>query len=196
VLVSLIQGFRFIFSHGAISFVMIAMACGMFAMRSFAALLSIYTRDILLRSAETFGVLNSMCGIGMIGGSQLVRKFAVRSTPQHMVVYGMAGMGVSVLITAIFGRVETTALGMFGLGFFAAFLMITSQTLMQQETPPEMLGRVMSAMMSSLAFAQVLAMLGAGPVAQTTGMRNLFFGSAAILVTIGGIGLWKLRAPE
>jgi len=195
VVTSLKQGFRFIFSHATISFVMIAMACGMFAMRSFAALLSVYVRDILLRQSATFGVLNSMCGVGMIGGGQLVRKFAARSTPQHMVVYGMAGMGISVLITAIFGTVETTAVGMFGLGFFAAFLMITAQTLLQQETPPEMLGRVSSSLMSLLAFAQVLAMIGAGPVAQTAGMRNLFFGSAVILVAIGVVGLWKLRAP-
>jgi len=49
--------------------------------------------------------------------------------------------------------------------------------------------------MSLLASAQVLAMIGAGPVAEVTGMRNLFFGSAAILVAIGVVGLWKLRAP-
>ena len=82
------------------------------------------------------------------------------------------------------------------LGFFAAFLMITSQTLLQQETPPEMLGRVSSSLMSLLAFAQVIALLGAGPVAQSAGIRNLFFGSAAMLLSIGAIGHWKLKAPS
>jgi len=196
ILQSLLQGFRFIFGHAAISFVMIAMASGMFAMRCFSALLSVYVRDVLLRQSATFGILNSLCGIGMIGGAQLVRRFTARSSPQHIVVYGLTGMGGAVFITALFGRVSSTAAGMLALGFFAAFVMITSQTLLQQETPPEMLGRVSSSLMSLLAGAQVVSMVGAGPVAQVAGMRNLFFGSAAMLVSIGLIGLWKLRPPR
>ena len=112
-----------------------------------------------------------------------------------MVIYGLAGMGGAVFITALFGHVITTAIGMLALGFFAAFIMIPAQTLMQQETPPEMLGRVSSCLMSLLGFSQALAMLGAGPVAQTAGIRNLFFGSAVMLAGIGIIGLWKLRTP-
>jgi len=174
---------------------MIAMASGMFALRCFGGLLSVYVRDVLRMQSATFGVLNSLMGIGMIAGGQLVRRTAARSTPQHMVIYGLAGMGVAVFITALFGTVSTTAAGMVTLGFCAAFLMITSQTLLQQETPPEMLGRVSSSLMSLLAGAQVVAMLGAGPVAQVAGMRNLFFASAVMLLGIGVIGLWKLNAP-
>src|SRR5215471_10087721 len=54
VLGSLMQGLRFIFSHAAISFVMIAMAAGMFAVRCFGALLSVYVRDILRMESATF----------------------------------------------------------------------------------------------------------------------------------------------
>jgi MFS family permease len=193
VLDSLKQGFRFILSHAAISFVLVAMAAGMFALRSFGALLSIYVRDVLLRQSATFGVLNSMSGIGMLGGGLLVRKLSMRGSPQHMVVGGIAGMGVAVFVTALFGTVATTGAGMLVLGFSAAFLMVTAQTLMQQETPPDMLGRVSSALMSSLALAQVFALIGAGPVAESAGIRNLFFGSAAMLAVIAVIGLWKLR---
>ena len=41
-------GLRFIFTHRAISFVMISMACGMFAVRCFGSLLSVWVRDVLL----------------------------------------------------------------------------------------------------------------------------------------------------
>jgi MFS family permease len=193
VLDSMKQGFKFIFSHAAISFVMVAMASGMFAVRCFGSLLSVYVRDVLHSQSATFGVLNSLSGVGMIVGGQLVRKFTARSTPQHMVIGGLAGMGVAVFITALFGTVVTTGVGMLTLGFFAAFLMVTAQTLLQQETPPELLGRVSSALMSSLAFAQVIALMGAGPVAESAGIRSLFFGSAAMLAVIAIIGLWKLR---
>jgi MFS transporter, DHA3 family, macrolide efflux protein len=191
---SLVQGLRFILSHGAISFVVIAMACGMFGMRCFGALLSVYVRDILLMKEKTFGFLNTLIGIGMIGGAYLVRKFASRSTPQHLVIYGVGGMGLAVFTTALFGRFDTAAIGMLALGFFVAFIFITAQTLLQKETPPEMLGRVTSTMMSLLAVAQVVALVGAGPGAELFGLRNLFFGSAAMLIVIGLIGLWKLKS--
>ena len=85
---------------------------------------------------------------------------------------------------------------MLGLGFFAAFIFVTSQTLMQQETPQEMLGRVTSSLMSLMAVSQVLAMFVAGPVAQKAGIRNLYFGSAVMLLAIclRRSALW-LRKP-
>jgi MFS transporter, DHA3 family, macrolide efflux protein len=196
VLQSLGQGFQFIFTHAAISFVMIAMTAGMFAVRCFGALLSVYVRDVLVSNAKLFGLLNSLIGIGMILGSQVIRKFAQKTTHQLIVIYGLAGMGVSVLITAIFGMVASTAAGMLGLGFCVAFIMITAQTLIQRETPAPMLGRVSSSLMSLLAIAQVLAMLVAGPVAQFSGIRNLYFGSAAMLFAMALLGYTRIRRSE
>ena len=195
VLDSMQQGFRFIFTHATISFVMISMASGMFAVRCFGTLLSVYVRDILKMQSGTFGVLNSLIGFGMITGTQVVRRFAARSTPQHMVVYGMAGMGLGVFITALFGLLTSTVIGMLALGFFAAFIFITANTLIQQETPPEMLGRVSSSLISLLTFTQVISMFVAGPTAEAAGIRNLYFASAVMLAGVGAIGLWKIRTP-
>jgi MFS family permease len=193
---SLGQGFQFIFTHAAISFVMLSMTAGMFAVRCFGALLSVYVRDILLSNAKLFGVLNSLIGIGMIIGSQCIHRFARKTSHQHLVIYGLAGMGVAVLITAAFGMVISTAVGMLGLGFFAAFIMITAQTLIQKETPGPMLGRVSSSLMSLMAISQVIAMFVAGPVAQKSGIRNLYFGSAAMLMAIGLFGYFRLSRPK
>jgi DHA3 family macrolide efflux protein-like MFS transporter len=189
------DGFRFIFTHAVISFVMISMASGMFAVRCFGALLSVWVRDVLHSNAALFGTLNSLIGVGMIAGTQSVRRFAQRVSPQHLVIYGLAGMGVAVFITAVFHAVAATGVGMLGIGFFAAFIMITSQTLLQQETPQEMLGRVSSSLMSLMAISQVFAMFVAGPVAQQAGIGNLYFASAAMLLIIGGAGfLWLRKA--
>ena len=196
VLRSMGDGFRFIFTHSVISFVMIAMSTGMFAVRCFGTLLSVYVRDVLQSNAALFGTLNSLIGFGMIAGTQSVRRIAMRISPQHMVLYGLAGMGAAVFITALIGRVWSTAAGMLGLGFFAAFIFVTSQTLMQQETPQEMLGRVTSSLMSLMAISQVLAMFVAGPVAQKAGIRNLYFGSAMMLLVICASGALWLRKPR
>jgi DHA3 family macrolide efflux protein-like MFS transporter len=195
ILSSMGQGMKFILTHPAISYVVISMTAGMFAIRCFGALLSIYVRDILASQASLFGTLNSLIGIGMIAGSQTMPRLAKKVTKNHLVTYGLAGMGVAVLFTAAFSTVVTTALSMLGLGFFAAFIMISAQTLVQQETPREMLGRVSSSLMSLLTFSQVVAMFVAGPVAQSAGIRNLYYGSAVLLLLIATIGLRQLRKP-
>lgn len=192
---SIQQGFRFIFTHPVISFVILSMTAGMFAIRCFGALLSLYVRDILLSNATLYGTLGSLIGVGMIAGTQSLHRFAAKTPKQYLVVYGLGGMGLAVLLTALFGKVSTTAIGMLALGFFAAFIMVPSQTLLQQETPHELLGRVSSSLMSLLAVSQVLAMFVAGPVAQWAGIRNLYFGSAALLGLIGAAGYSKLRKP-
>jgi predicted MFS family arabinose efflux permease len=196
VLSSMRQGFTFIFTHAAISFVILAMTAGMFAVRCFGALLSVYVRDVLRSNAALFGTLNSLIGVGMIAGTQFLHRVASRVPKQFVVIYGLGGMGAAVLITALFSRVSTTALGMLGLGFGAAFIMVPSQTLLQQETPHALLGRVISSLMSLLAMSQVLAMFVAGPVAQQLGIRKLYFGSAAMLGVIGAVGYAWLRKPK
>jgi MFS family permease len=195
VLDSMGQGFRFIFTHPTISFVITAMTSGMFAMRCFGALLSVYVRDVLSSTSAAFGILNTLIGVGMIVGTQLLTRFARRIPQQNLVVYGLGGMGVAVFVTAILGSMAGTVAGMLGLGFCAAAIFITATTLLQRETPQELLGRVMSCLMSLMAGSQVLAMFIAAPVAEKAGIRNLYFASAAMLLLIGAIGHFRLPAP-
>ncbi|MCC6862781.1 MAG: MFS transporter [Bryobacterales bacterium] len=192
VLDSMRQGFRFIFTHSTISFVILCMTAGMFAMRCFGALLSIYVRDVLHSTAAAFGVLNTLIGAGMIAGTQLLTRFARHIPERKLVVYGVGGMGVAVWVTAAFGSIGSTAAGMLGLGFCAAAIFITATTLIQHETPQELLGRVMSCLMALLSGSQVLSMLAAGPLAGKIGIPNLYYASAALLVAIGASGHYML----
>ncbi len=172
------------------------MTAGMFAVRCFGSLISIYVRDILHGDATLFGTLNALIGVGMVGGSQMLPWLTRRASAQHLVAYGLAGMGAAVFVTAMFATVAPAIAAMLAVGFFAAFVMVCAQTLIQQETPQDLLGRVSSTLMSLMAVAQVLALMGAGPVAESAGVLNLYFGSAALLVAIGAVGFWKLQTGK
>lgn len=196
VLRSMLEGLKFIVSHAALSFVIVSMTAGMFAVRCFGSLISIYVRDILHGNAELFGTLNALIGVGMVAGALLMPRLTRMASAQHLVAYGLAGMGLGVFMTAMFAAVAPAAAAMLAVGFFAAFVMVCAQTLIQQETPPELLGRVSSTLMSLLAIAQVVALLGAGPVAEAAGVLNLYFLSAAALVAVGAAGYWKLQTAH
>ena len=132
----------------------------------------------------------------MIVGTQLLTRFARHIPHQNLVVYGLGGMGIAVLTTAAFGTMGSTAAGMLGLGLSASAIFITATTLIQHETPHELLGRVMSCLMSLVAGSQVASMFVAGPVAEKIGIPNLYYASAAMLVVIGVVGYFKLPKVE
>lgn len=188
------EGLKFIFTHSAVSFVMIAMTVGMFAIRSFGALMAVYVRDVLTATSSLFGVLNSMIGLGMIVATQVIHRTGKDRPKKNLVVFGLAVSGCFIAFLAALGTVPTTFIGMLGLGFGVAFVFIPAQTLLQQVTPTEMLGRVSSSMMSSLAFTQVVALTLAGSLAHAIGIRNLYFCSAALLLLLAFSGYRRLSA--
>jgi DHA3 family macrolide efflux protein-like MFS transporter len=188
----LTTGLRFIFTHEAVAFVMISMTIGMFSVRCAGVLLAVYVRDILKTGPAAFGVLNSMVGVGMIAGSQLIPRLRGWSRSQT-VTAGLTGAGASILLLAAVPLAGAAGAGMFGLGVGVALIFISAQTLLQESTPVEMLGRVSSSMMSSLAMAQVVAMTLAGAAAALIGIRNLYVASGAVLMLVAGVGVQVRR---
>jgi MFS family permease len=188
-----LAGNRFIFTHAGLAFVFIAMAVAMFVMSSFSPLISIYIRDSLHAGTFWFGIISSMVGIGMIGGTQLVTRLVRNRSKSHVVLCGLLGVGVGAAVLGLFHNIPTAALSMFTLGFAIAFVFVPAQTLSQQETPPQMVGRVSSSFMSLISFAQVLGLLLSGLLAQKLGIRPLFVASAGVLVLISAAGYLMIR---
>jgi MFS family permease len=192
ILKDLMSGARFIFTHATISFVMLSMAAAMFALSCFAPLIAIYVRDMLKSAEFQFGVINSLIGVGMIFATQFITRFAKNRSKSLLAVTGLFGMGVAVMVMVSIGHVAVAAVGAFGVGFGAIFIIVPTQTLMQQETPVELVGRVSSSFMSVLSISQLLGLIISGSLTQRMGIRNLFFASAAMLVLFACLGYFRL----
>jgi MFS family permease len=192
ILNDLMAGVRFIFTHTTISFVILAMAAGMFALSCFAPLIAIYVRDTLKSGEFQFGVINSLIGVGMIFATQFITRFAKNRSKSLLVVAGLFGMGVAVVVMVSIGHVAVAAIGAFGIGFGAIFIVVPTQTLMQQETPVELVGRVSSSFMSVLSVSQLLGLIISGSLTERLGIRVLFFASAVMLVLFALFGFFRL----
>lgn len=193
---SVLDGMKFIFTHRALAFVILAMAAGMFAIRCFGSLIAVYVRDILAAGPTLYGTLSSLIGVGMIISTQLINRFGKTTPKNHLVIAGLGGAGLAILSVAAAGSVTGTVIGMLAIGFCVAFVLIPATTLMQEVTPKEMLGRVSSSMWSVLAIAQTVALLIAGPAALMLGIRNLYFASGALLLIIAAVGFTQSRGRE
>ena len=182
------EGIRFIVHHAAISFVVMAMAAGMFVMGCFGPLIAVYVRDWLHAKAGVFGLVSAMVGIGMMTGMPVVRRLSGQLASATLVLGGLAGIGLGALILGAFTLVPTAMLGCFTLGFTFAGVIVPAQTLMQRETPPALVGRISSTMMSVVFFAQVLGLVLSGFLAQALGVRAVFFLCAVLAWVLTGAG--------
>jgi MFS transporter, DHA3 family, macrolide efflux protein len=182
------EGMRFIFHHAALSFVVLAMAAGLFTIGCFGPLIAIYVREWLHAKAGTFGVVSAMVGVGMLVGMPLVRRLSAQMSNSVLVLSGLAGVGVGALLLGALPFVAAALMATFTMGFAFAGIIVPAQTLMQQETPHTLMGRISSTVMSVVFFAQLLGLILSGVLAQLIGVRAVFFLCAVIAWVLTGCG--------
>ena len=183
-----IAGNKFIFTHSTLAVVFTAMAVAFFVLMSFNPLISIYLRDFLLAGPIWYGSISAMVGVGMVVGAQLVARL-MRDRPKiNAVLGGLAGLGVGAAVLGVFQSIPMAAASTFMIGFAIAFVLVPAQTLSQQETPHDMMGRVSSTFLSLISIAQGLGLLLSGFLAEKLGVRQLFMacGAMAVLIAMGG----------
>lgn len=191
-----VAGNKFIFTHRSLAFVFTAMAMAMFVLSSFSPLISIYIRDSLSAGSFTFGIVSSMVGVGMILGAQSVNKVASNASKTMVVLAGLLGLGLGAGLLGLFRNIPMAGVSTFTMGFAIAFVLVPAQTLSQQETPHDMMGRVSSSFISLISFSQALGLLLSGYLAQLLGIRRLFVASALFLALLAAAGYLFIREKE
>lgn len=186
-------GSRFVLTHPAISFVMIAMMTAMFVLSCFSPLISVYVRDQLHAGTRAFGLISAMIGVGLIVGTQTVNAVAKGFSKKYVALCGLLGLSFATFVLALFKTSFLAGASMFGIGFAIAFIVVPTQTLMQQETPQEMLGRVSSSFMAVFSLSQLVGLVLSGSLADMIGIRRLFLYSAVLLAVLSGAGYLWLR---
>ena len=190
-------GIRFIATHPTVSFVAAAMAAGLFTIGCFGPLIAIFVRELLHGTERLFGAASAMIGVGLLIGTSALRAVGARSANETLILRGLAGIGVGVLALGAVLHAAATLVAMFVVGFSFAFVMVPSQTLMQQTTPHALLGRISSTMISIVFMANLLGLVVAGVLAQIVGVRAVFLGCSVLawVLALSGRQLLSSRAP-
>ncbi len=181
-------GASFIFHHGPILFVVLAMAAGLFTIGCFGPLIAIFVRDTLHASARSFGIVSGMVGLGMLVGTQIIRQLSRALANDTLVLSGLAGIGAAVLLLGAVPHIAATTAATFLIGFAFAAIIVPAQTLIQRETPPDMLGRVGSTNASIVFLGQILGLAASGVLAEAIGVRLVFFLCAGLALVLVGVG--------
>jgi DHA3 family macrolide efflux protein-like MFS transporter len=190
------QGIDFILHHAALLFVILAMAAGMFVLGCFGPLIAVYVRDSLHGSTRVFGIASAMIGLGMLVGINGLNTFGKKLGNTLLVYSGLGGIAIGLVILAGLPHIWSTLLGNLIVGFSVAGIIVPAQTLFQEATPPELMGRVGSTFMSIIFAAQISGLILSGILTQHVGVRMVFVFCAILLVILIAVGkLWMEPKP-
>ena len=194
------EGMSFILHHAALLFVITAMAAGMFILGCFGPLIAVYVRDTLHASTKTFGITSGMLGLGIMAGINVLNAAAKNVKNTTLVYFGLMGIALGTSALALFPTLSATIISLLVIGFAVAGIIVPTQTLIQEETPQNMLGRVGSTVMSLIFTAQIAGLLLSGELANHMGVRQVFGLCSLMLILLVAAGkLWvepKSRAPS
>ena len=189
------RGIGFIFGHAALLFVVTALAAGMFVMGCFGPLIAVYVRDTLRLSTQTFAFASGSIGAGLLVGISALNALAKNASEKVLVYCGLAGIGLSTLLLALFPHVVLLFVGCILIGVAAGAIIVPAQTLVQRETPPALMGRVGSSMMSAIFGAQVAGLVLSGVLAQYTSVRRVFL-FCTVMVAVLMVGGRLFMEPK
>jgi MFS family permease len=192
----MIQGVKFIIHHPSVLFVVLAMAAGLFTIGCFGPLIAIYVRDTLHASARLFGIVSAMVGVGLLVGTQVVRLYASDLADDALVLAGLAGIGAGVLLLGAVPYTAATLAATFIIGSAFAAIMVPAQTLLQRETPHDMIGRVSSTNISVAFLAQIVGLVLSGVLADLFGVRTVFFLCAGLSIAMAAASRAFLHAKR
>jgi predicted MFS family arabinose efflux permease len=129
-----------------------------------------------------------MVGVGLLVGTQIIRIIARKASDTGLVLWGLIGIGAGVFLLGAVPQMAAALAATFTIGFAFAAIMVPAQTLIQRETPPDMLGRVGSTNASVIFLGQILGLAVSGVLAEVLGVRLVFFLCAALSVALAASG--------
>lgn len=192
----LLLSVRFIFTNASLAFAILAMAAGIFALSCVGPLIAVYVRDELKSSEVVFGAINSSVGIGMVVATLAISRLAQRRSKSHLLLAGLLAMGGGVLLLAALKNIPAAGIGLFAVGLGVDFVLISGQTIIQVQTPVDMVGRVSGSLWALMSIAQLPGLVLSGSMAQRIGITYLFFAAAVMLILVAILGALSLPQEQ
>ncbi|MDZ4120944.1 MAG: MFS transporter, partial [Candidatus Cloacimonadaceae bacterium] len=186
---NVLEGFSYAWQNLPIRFLISNIVIFTLFGMSYATLLPVFARDVLMGDSRTLGMMMSTAGIGaLLGALYLASRQSIRGLGQRMV---MAGVIVSMcLIFFAFSKSLIFSMGLIlfiGLGMMLQ--MASTNTIIQAVVDDRMRGRVLSlytmAYMSIAPFGSLLA----GSISSRIGVKHTLMASASICLIWGLYGL-------
>jgi MFS transporter, DHA3 family, macrolide efflux protein len=140
-------------------------------------------------STATYAFLEVAIGVGNLIGGFLLGLLASRVAKGRLIIAAYTAFGVLVMAVGLIPPLPVTIGLMVGIGVANMAFVIPSQTMFQERTPPELMGRVVSFRFAIVFGGMTIAVALLGFAANVTGIGPVIVVSGLISVGAGLAGL-------
>jgi MFS family permease len=187
------EGFTYVRHTPKISFVLGMLALISLLVLPFSTLLPVYAKDIFHGTASTFGVIDSVIGIGAFTGAIFLASLKPGRNLAKILAVNTFVFGAGL---ALFSHLTyyPAALAFVMIAAFGMMSQITiSNTLIQTAVDPAMRGRVISIYAMAFFGMQPLGGLIIGLISQHIGVQNTVLAQGLVAIVIGVLHVRFLR---
>ncbi|MXV14551.1 MFS transporter [Hufsiella ginkgonis] len=181
------DGLAYIRNTPAISYILVMLALVSLLVLPYSTLIPVYARDIFKGSASTFGVIDSVIGLGAFSGALFLASLKPGRDLRKILAANTLVFGAGLVL---FSHTELYWLALvFAVitGFGMMSQITISNTLIQTTASPEMRGRVISFYAMAFFGMQPLGGLLIGSVSQVIGVPNTVMAQGIAALLIGGL---------
>ncbi len=188
----LLAGWRFLRAETVLFATTIQAAVAEFGVGALTALTPLLIASMALGGTDAptaYGFFEMSMGVGLVGGGIVLGGLATRIPKGPTIIAAFTALGVAMFLLALTENLPLALVlaGMLGLANVA--FMIPSQTIFQQRTPDEMLGRVVAIRLAVVSGLLAVAMAAGGALAQLVGFRPVIAACGILTVVAGLAGL-------
>jgi MFS family permease len=193
VLADMREGYRFLRRETTLLANTLQATVAQFTIGVLIALTPFYAKGIAVGTSvdekAAYGFLETAIGVGNLIGGFVIGAVGARLARGKMIIIGYTAWGACVVLLAMTGNLGIALGLMFGSGIANMVFVIPSQTLFQERTPGEMLGRVVGFRFALVFGSMTIAMAVSGILASVVGVAPVIgvFGFVTMLAGLSGL---------
>ena len=140
-------------------------------------------------AAAAYGFFEMAMGLGLVVGGIVLGGLAARLPKGPAIIVAFTAFGLVLVAFALTGNLLVAMILAAAFGLANAAFVVPSQTLFQQRTPGEMLGRVIAIRLAVVNGVLALSMATSGALAQAFGLRPVLAVCGVLTAVAGLAGL-------
>jgi len=190
------EGFAYIKETPSIAYILLMLALISLFVLPFSTLIPVYAKDIFQGTASTFGVIDSVIGLGAFSGAIFLASLKPGKNLRKILAINtlIFGAGLALFSHSTFYPAALIFATISGFGMMSQITI--SNTLIQTTVDPNMRGRVISFYAMAFFGMQPLGGLLIGSISQLIGTQNTVLFQGAIAVLIGCLSYRRLFRGE
>jgi MFS family permease len=185
----IISGLRLTYGLGVLRYLVVMSAALWTVFGIFSALEPVFFRDVVGTSIESIGWVNTVFGVGLVAGAMALPRLPRQVSTLRGIGALVILNGAAVLLYAGTNRLAVVVAGGLTWGVLIGVLIPLGRTLLQWNTPEEVVGRVTGSFQMHSQAGQLIPLIFVPWLAATFGVQTVMVATGVVLAIVGAIGV-------